>query len=95
MSVKRQKEGNESGQYPWDAYRLSDQEQRIEGAANDSLHYDTILWGLETGRDTSIRPLRKKGFPKVTLKFRRKGSTDFRLNIIHAQYDYIHSYTIG
>ena len=64
------------------------------GRANESLHYDTTLWGLETGGDTSIRPLRKKGFPKVPLKFRRKGSTDFRLNIIHAQYDYIQNVNI-
>ena len=95
MSVKRQKRGMNRVNILGMHIGCLTKNKGERGRANDSLHYDTILWGLETGRDTSIRPLRKKGFPKVTLKFRRKGSTDFRLNIIHAQYDYIHSYTIG
>ena len=95
MSVKRQKRGMNRVNILGMHIGCLTKNKGERGRANESLHYDVTLWGLETGGDTSICPLRKKGFPKVTLKFRRKGSTDFKLNIIYAQYDYIHSYTIG
>ena len=45
------------------------------GRANDSLHYDIILWGLETGGDTSIvmAPLNNE------FRFKNFYSTSFML----------------